>query len=167
MHLQSTLALSQEIFGGVDRAMGGVWGPVEEKRTSLSRFFLNEFQCLLDVQLCKIGLPRGPINLELFIIPGNIIIVESCIVNHKNMLLKHMTMTELPKEQNCRLRPFGRTAVKNGPPLPACHAQVLVDRDVGSALVIVGPKMAVGRTEPFVKTMFEWVELWLLTQVPV
>ena len=50
--------------------------------------------------------------------------------------------------------------------IPADHVSVLVDRYVGSALVIVGSKVTVGGAKPLIKAMLEGQVLGLVTKMP-
>lgn len=50
--------------------------------------------------------------------------------------------------------------------LPANHLSVVVDRDVGSVAVVVGAKVAVRCTEPFIKTVLQRQVLWPVSKMP-
>lgn len=51
--------------------------------------------------------------------------------------------------------------------LPASHLRVVVDRDVGSDAAVVGAKVAVWRTKPFIKTILQRQVLRHVAQMPV
>lgn len=50
--------------------------------------------------------------------------------------------------------------------LPAKHLRVVVDGDVGSDAVVVGPKVAVWCPKPFIKSMFKRQVLGSVAQMP-
>lgn len=51
--------------------------------------------------------------------------------------------------------------------LPANHLSVVVDRDVGSDAAVVGAKVAVWCTKPFIKTILQRQVLCSVAQMPV
>lgn len=51
--------------------------------------------------------------------------------------------------------------------LPANHLRVIVDRDVGSDAAVVGTKVAVWGTEPFIKAILQRKVLWSVAKMPV
>lgn len=51
--------------------------------------------------------------------------------------------------------------------VPADHLRVVVDGDVGSPAVVVGPKMAIGCTKPFVEAILQGEVLRSVAQMPV
>lgn len=50
--------------------------------------------------------------------------------------------------------------------LPANHLRVVVDRNVGSHAVVVGAKVTVWCTKPFVKAILQGQVLWSVAQMP-
>lgn len=51
--------------------------------------------------------------------------------------------------------------------LPANHLRVIVDRDVGSVAAVVGAKVAVWGTKPFIKAILQRKVLWSVAKMPV
>lgn len=54
----------------------------------------------------------------------------------------------------------------SGETLPAKHLRVVVDGDVGSGAVVVGPKVAVWCPEPFIESMLQRQVLESVAQMP-